>query len=79
MLLNIQFEEAAELMWEMHQAIPKGEHDHFSARVDKISSQLSHPDLGGAIILSVSCNRAGQSAQRSPRSVVFPLEGAKIT
>ena len=79
MLLNIQFEEAAELMWEMHQAIPKDERNHFSARVDKISSQLRHPDLGGAINLFVGCNRADQSLQCSPRSVVFPLEGTQIT
>lgn len=72
MIVNIQFNEAADLLWEMFDAVSEDKREQFSLRVDKVSSALRHPDLGGAIILSISLNSADQSTG-TLRGVVLPL------
>ncbi len=79
MLLNIQFEEASGLLWEMYKAIPVDERGRFSARVDRISSKLCHPDLGGSVVCSIRCDDTIEPTIRTSRGVISPLEGAKIT
>lgn len=61
MLINIHYCDAANLLWELLDAIPEERRDQFASRVDKIASDLCHPVLDGA----VSCAFGGDSTFQS--------------
>jgi len=55
MLINIQYRAAADLLWELLEAVPEEKRDQFARRVDEVGSALCHPTLDGA----VSCSFGG--------------------
>lgn len=78
MVINIQFEEASDLLWELFKSLPEDKKPEFSRRVDMVSSCLCHPsNTDDDIVLSVSCDRTDKGAI-TLRGVVLPLEGLKV-
>jgi hypothetical protein len=71
-IINIQFEEASKLMYELLAAVPEDRREQFAQRVNRISSVLHHPPLNGAVVLSVSSDDTDQPAI-ALRDVVPPL------
>lgn len=53
MVINIQFQAASDLLWELFRELPTEKRALFSARINNVSSQLFHPNLDGAIVFSV--------------------------
>jgi hypothetical protein len=43
MLINIQYQEASELLFELLEAIPEERRKEFSVRVNAVASELYHP------------------------------------
>ena len=56
MMINVQVPEAAELIWELFKMLPKEKQPLFAAKCDSIASLLEHPNLDGAVVLTVSGN-----------------------
>lgn len=74
MLVNIQFEEAATLLWELHAAIPQDRRAEFSERVNQVSALLHHPGLGADANVFVAIGRDGADESAiALRSVVRPV------
>ena len=62
MLINIQYEEASQLLWEMFHAIPEERRAAFASRLDTVASTLFHPNLDGAVVHAVRDHDADESA-----------------
>jgi hypothetical protein len=54
MILNIQYPEAADLLWSLYRELPEGKQREYAERVDLISSNLRHPHPDGKVILAES-------------------------
>jgi len=77
MLINIQFDEAAELLWELYKAIPEERRAAFTPRVDKIASCLQHPNLDGAVVYAFGRDLTDKIVS-SGSDVVLPLERSEV-
>lgn len=79
MLINVQFDEAAELIYEMLAAMGEDCRERFAERASLIASALQHPDAGSDahVFCSLSRNFADQVAVSSG-GVVVPLERTKV-
>ena len=63
MILNIQFEEAANLLWEMFAKLPDEKtREAFASRVDAVASSLFHPISGCDIVRTVRLDSTDSAA-----------------
>lgn len=77
MLINIQFKEADELLRELLREVPDNRCAAFAKRVNRVASELYHPDLSGAVLVPVSGDDAHKST--TPLTgIVLPLERAEV-
>lgn len=75
MLINIQFDEAAELLWDLFKAVPKGRQKEFAERVNRVSCCLQHPsNLDRDVTVAVRSDYTPEGAI-TLRGVVLPMEG----
>lgn len=77
MLLNIQFQEASDLMWDMFFLLDPTVREAFASRVDRLSSVFSHPNLGGSILCIMSSDSTSQPAS-TLGCVVLPLQRPEV-
>ncbi len=62
MNVNIQYEEADRLIWELFGEIPAEKKKRFSERVNRISSELFHPTLCGDVVFPFGGNGTTESS-----------------
>lgn len=78
MLIEVQYPEASELLWELFRELPEDVKPRFSERVNKVSSALDHPSLGFSdVVATVGGDRTCEPPVSS-RSVVLPLQGPEV-
>ena len=51
MVIDIQFDEASDLLWELYREIPEGRRDVFSERANRVSCCLRHPPSSDTDVL----------------------------
>ena len=56
MVVDIQFQEANDLLFEMLAAVPIERREHFAQRVNKVASILFHPPALGAHVLTATAS-----------------------
>ncbi len=61
MLIDIQFSEASELLWDLFHALPEDAKPQFAKSVDRVASVLHHPSVDGSVVFSV-----GPDSTREP-------------
>ena len=52
MLINVQYEEAEALLWDLFNSIPIDRQKEFSEKVNRVASELSHPNSCGSVVLA---------------------------
>ena len=62
MLINIQVPDVASLLWEMLKEMPPDTQAVYAPRVDEATSLLEHPNLDGAVLLTLGGDSTPQSA-----------------
>jgi hypothetical protein len=78
MLIEIQFPEASECLRQLLNELPSDRRAAMAGKVDRIASELHHPTLGGAVVLSVGLDGTLE-ASSGLRGVVLPLERTEVT
>ena len=56
MLINIQYEEAAQLLFDLLEALPEETRPKFFQQVNAIASELRHPNLERTVVLPYCSN-----------------------
>lgn len=77
MLIDVQFPEIADLLWEIHGRLDAAAQDEYASRVDSASATLHHPSAGSDVSVSLGCNGAPKLAV-ALGGVVLPLERPKV-
>lgn len=78
MVINIQFDEAADLLWELFRAVPEERRTEFSERVNRAAACLQHPsNLDKSVVVTIRSDRTAKGAI-TLRGVVPPLERLEI-
>ncbi len=78
MILSIQFDEAADLLWELLRAVPEDQRANFSERVNRVACCLSHPSsLDTDVFLSLGSDYAIKRPV-ALSDVVLPMEGTQV-
>ena len=77
MIVNIQVEWIADLLWELHGELGAEAQREYASRVDQAASLLHHPDLDRDVLLSVGSDGAVE-ATGTLGGVVLPLKGLKV-
>ncbi|MDE2102179.1 MAG: hypothetical protein KGL39_33345 [Patescibacteria group bacterium] len=55
MVIDVQFEEASDLLWELLRALPEEKQATFASRVNRVSSALHHPQsLDADVVVAFS-------------------------
>jgi hypothetical protein len=60
MLINIQAPDVASLLWEMLKKMPPEEQAVYAPRVNKAASFVEHPNLDGAVLITLGSDGALQ-------------------
>ena len=78
MVINIQSNETADLLFEMLAALPEDRRHGFSQRVTRIAPYWQHPpSLDADVLVTLRSHDDGESAC-APTCIVLPLHGPQV-
>lgn len=75
MTIDIQFQDASDLLFEMLAAIPEERRERFAKRVTRVSEKLWHPPSADADVLVSLRSDDADKCTVAFRDVVHPVEG----
>ena len=79
MLINVQYEAAEKLLWDLLGAVPLDRQAEFAERVNRAASDLVHPNSDGAVLFSFGGNGALQTTTEVIHSSAAECDESALT
>jgi hypothetical protein len=77
MTLDVQYPEAAELLWSLFRELPEEKRRLYAKQVDRVASTLHHPPSDADVAATISSD-GGDEFTVTPDRVVLPVERSEV-